>query len=249
MQPELIKCANWQEFKSKVLNRLFGAEPFHRGIFLFRGQREATWPLKSSYDRWFEKTKYPESARVPLSEQLLTQFQHDLSAVLGSTAPQERMHILALAQHHGVPTRLLDWTESPYIGAFFAFSEVLETASEANVGVVALDTRSYAWKGRGISLVKLPFHQNARLRNQEGWFTLLESAESCLDDHIAELPAEDPWPLYKFEIPAREARHALSELDIMGINACRVYPDLQGCSLNAKLSVLMKAQQAARRAV
>jgi len=242
MQTEVVHSRSWQEFKTKLLERLYGSDPFSRGIYLFRGQRDSNWALKSSYDRWFDRTDLPESQRVVVTEQLLAQFQRDVAGLSSFEGFQDRTRFLALAQHYGLPTRLLDWTESPYIASFFAFAEVLEErSSSATVAIMALDTRSYVWNGRGVTLMSVPPERNMRLHNQDGKFTLLESAATCLEDHLQPLAAEEPWPLYKFVIPANEARLALSELDIMGINACRVYPDLQGCSLSAKLAVLMKS--------
>src|SRR5262245_22752774 len=241
MQTEIVNCRSWQEFKTKMLERLYGSSPFSRGTYLFRGQRESSWALKSSYDRWFQCTGLPESQRVVMAEQLLAQFQHDVAGLSAFDGIQDRIQTLALAQHYGLPTRLLDWTESPYIAAFFAFAEVLEKNPGNTVAITALDTRSYVWNGRGVTLIKVPPERNMRLHNQDGRFTLLESAATCLEDHLQPLAAEEPWPLYKFVIPANEARLVLSELDIMGITACRVYPDLQGCSLSAKLAVLMKS--------
>lgn len=247
MQPEIIACTHWQDFKSKILRRLFPQEPFRRGVYWFRGQRDSAWPLKSSYDRWFEETRAPEGARIKLAKELVAQFHHDTEGISPASATENPNQIIALAQHYGLPTRLLDWTESPYTAAFFAFSEALEKApSKGTVAVWILDTRSYVWQERGVTLVKVPPGRNARLRNQDGHFTLLESADTCLDDHVAHMSREEPWPLYKFTIPAAEARPALSELDIMGINACKVYPDLQGCSLNARLSVLMRSEPGSR---
>jgi hypothetical protein len=249
METEIIHCENWNDFKRQVLERLFGSDPFRRGIFLFRGQRDSEWALKSSYDRWFETTNMPESRRVPVAEELLTQFKTDIAGLSAYAGIDDRSQILALAQHHELPTRLLDWSQSPYIAAFFAFAGALETdPSHGSIAVVALDTRNYAWTGRGVTLLNVRGNGNVRLRNQEGQFTLLESASTCLEDHTERLAAEEPWPLYKFVVPATEARLALSELDIMGINACRVYPDLQGCSLNARLTVLMKGDALARGA-
>jgi FRG domain len=240
MQCEVISCAGWSDFKYKVPQRLFGAEPFRRATYWFRGQRDSRWVLKASYDRWFDELKLEERLRISMAESLLLEFERHAEESVPTI--EQRRQMLALAQHYGLPTRLLDWTESPYTAAFFAFSEALEKYSDgSNVAVFALDSRSYVWKGRGVTLVEVKAGPNARLRNQDGRFTLLESTATCLEDHIEGLPSEDPWPLYRFEIPASEARHALSELDIMGVNAHRLYPDLQGYSLNAKLAVLSRS--------
>jgi hypothetical protein len=48
----------------------------------------------------------------------------------------EDVEWLALMQHYGVPTRLLDWTKSPYVAAYFAISDV---RSDSTCSVWAVD--------------------------------------------------------------------------------------------------------------
>jgi hypothetical protein len=240
MRTETVRCANWNSFKSEILQRLFERDPFVRGVFLFRGQRSASWPLKASFDRWFDAFSLPESARVLLANALIDEFEKLGKALYFASLPS-RYQTVALAQHYGLPTRLLDWTESPYTAAFFAFAEALEKpAPGESVAIYALDTRSYVWQGRGVTLVHVQGDGNFRLRNQDGRFSLLESQAISLEDHIGGLQAEAPWPLYKFEIPSTDAAQALSELDVMGANAARLYPDLQGLCLSAKLNILLR---------
>ena len=81
-------------------------------IFWFRGQSEAEWPLLPGYLRL--KSAPPEAT-------LLNQFRQS-AAMLAEFTPQESFDWLMLMQHYGVPTRLLDWSESPMIALYFALA-------------------------------------------------------------------------------------------------------------------------------
>src|ERR1700758_1603482 len=106
MQTEIVRCPTWSAFKTEMLQRLFGREPFKRGQFIFRGQRSSEWRLKPSFDRWFEGLDLPESARIAVAERLLEEFQRQ-GKDLHFDSELTRDQSIALAQHYGLPTRLL----------------------------------------------------------------------------------------------------------------------------------------------
>lgn len=83
--------------------------------YIFRGQQNSKWELESSYDRSIHK-------KVGVTEQsLLESFRFSASTLGLTNLPSSRLGWLALMQHLGGPTRLLDFSFSPFIAAYFAF--------------------------------------------------------------------------------------------------------------------------------
>lgn len=77
----------------------------------YRGHSIGTWQLLSSYDRL---------KRPPKETSLVNEFRQNANYLLDKHSPDSSFDWLFLMQHYGVPTRLLDWTESPLIALYFA---------------------------------------------------------------------------------------------------------------------------------
>ncbi len=106
--------------------------------FIYRGHANADWDLKSSLERVIGSNWSVEKAKK-FEEFSLLQFQpkfhlYDNENVI----PSSKLAWLAIMQHYGVPTRLLDFTESPYVALYFAL-EAYDPQSDKDFAIFALD--------------------------------------------------------------------------------------------------------------
>lgn len=246
---ETIRYGSWNEFKSTVITELYRKNPFYRGQYIFRGQASSDWRLEPSFDRYFKALDKTE--RLETYRELLGIFKKECE---GMDVPQEVLtndyKLAALGQHYGLPTRLLDWTDSPYVAAFFAFNDAVSFLIGKNgyVAVWALNTRLESlWSNEiGVEIIEVPHIGNIRLRNQYGKFTLSKTPFSYLEEYVEFCEKENHWDndaaLKKFLIPVSDCEMALADLDAMGINHLRVYPELTGCALSAKTRMFLKKE-------
>src|ERR1039458_8369661 len=77
----------------------------------FRGQADHSWNLEPSLSRL---------GKLNTELQLIKQFKQNAHQFLERSSPLTEYDWIFLMQHYGVPTRLLDWTENPLIGLYFA---------------------------------------------------------------------------------------------------------------------------------
>lgn len=88
-----------------------------RDTSVYRGSGHVDWPLLTSLDRL--GGTHPPHSKAHLEEHVLRNFIRYSRPFLAAR-PANDWELLVSAQHHGVPTRLLDWSYSPLIAAHFA---------------------------------------------------------------------------------------------------------------------------------
>lgn len=126
------------------------------GNWGFRGQASSEWLLHSSLDRAVEMsgggqnfTFLTHLNRKATEDRLLFKFKQQAHRyVRHPPDDNDLVSWLALMQHHGVPTRLLDWTRSAFVAAYFAF----EAKSAERSAIWAVDL--YWLQGRGSQLLQ-----------------------------------------------------------------------------------------------
>lgn len=106
--------------------------------FIYRGHANAEWVLQSSLERIIG-TKWSAEEAKKFEEFSLLNFKpkfhlYDHENII----PDSKLAWLSIMQHYGVPTRLLDFTESPYVALYFAL-EAYDPHSRNDLAVFALD--------------------------------------------------------------------------------------------------------------
>ena len=98
--------------------------------FLWRGQSNAAWKLESTIYRFFESQSVSQSDRRDRESQAEQFFLDYLSKAPDVNIDlTHRSQILMLMQHYGCPTRMLDWSRSPYVAAYFAVQDQAEVGA------------------------------------------------------------------------------------------------------------------------
>jgi hypothetical protein len=107
---EAIHVSSWEEF-IKLSSAL--------DDWAFRGQKNARWPLLSSLSRYLDAFIADKSTWRVREERAIRIFRRKAHNYLpDASVLTNDLRCLALMQHHGAPTRLLDVTKSPFVAAF-----------------------------------------------------------------------------------------------------------------------------------
>ncbi len=171
----------------------------------------------------------------------------------GSKIESKALSLMALAQHYGVPTRLLDWSLHPLIAAFFAaydaynHNEIYKTDSFLVVWAFyfpALEKETrYSDDSYSIRSVTAPSATNINLKAQQGVFTLVnprrtnETKGKCLpfSDIVISSPHQKSASLQKFTLLVAEANKLLYLLAKLDITPSSVFPGYESVVSDLKL--------------
>lgn len=121
------------QMETKAFDNWEAAKTFLHGLshrYIYRGEGNLEWDPKPSLER-----ACPGGSPAQAESALISAFRgaaHLYESNLPAT--DDDLSWLALMQHHGVPTRLLDWTRSPYVAAFFAADHTADIATRAAPG-------------------------------------------------------------------------------------------------------------------
>ncbi len=143
------------------------------------------------------------------------------------TLPENEWDWLAIAQHHGLATRLLDWSYNPLVAAYFASTHKHNTDAhiycyKPNWYLISEQTNPKTYKR--VSLFK-PKGAVPRIIRQGGVFTVHGNPIVPLDESLDEKDELELIVVSKDYI-----RELLFDLNHYGINSANVFPDLDGLS-------------------
>jgi hypothetical protein len=211
----------------------------------FRGHDDGDWKL------------LPTLARNPdhlaAEQDLISRFQQDALLLVDHTGMQE-WHWLMVMQHHGCPTRLLDWSESPLVALYFAVTNpqyvkcdgalwiLLPHALNAQSGIrprypkyiptfgdqaISTYTPTGLASENTTSLNPIAIigpRNTARMQAQLGVFTVIHREATAIDA----VPHGQAGPhAWRYRIPAGAKPHLTKQLATLGMKKFQLFPELQ----------------------
>lgn len=235
---------------------------FLNTAYVFRGQEDADWALKSSLHR---AASNDGRIGLPAAEQLL-RIEKGLTEKFRGVAPNHLppatlsatnsiVDWWPLMRHFGVPTRILDWTASFYVAAYFAAAKAPD--KDGAIYLVHAHTLSEAMRHSYGAEAEMPTSASEadkkfqrpdappvvfifgrktamldRMISQQGVFMASQNAEADIEEILAsEIPkVANPASetLRKFRIRAAHKPMIMRRLRSMNVTASSLFPGLDG---------------------
>lgn len=234
----VIRVVSWEAFLQHITK-----PPYSN--WAFRGERDAKWPLYSSLSRYLQNFGVAQAAWPDQEARIIRIFKRKAHQYLNKPpAVDDDFQWLALMQHHGAPTRLLDFTWSPYVAAFFALERTLADGVVWALNPARIDSsrapkparmdprdpgnfQRYYLKGNHRFIwMGEPYTMNSRLIAQSGTFAVPGVLDAPIEGILNDADQENI--LAKFVMTKAMREVGMRELYRMNITYATLFPDLDG---------------------
>jgi hypothetical protein len=248
---ETINTESWAEFVQAIqdIRDKYGSyeiegsdKPINIDMY-YRGQADESWSLNTTLERKTDKTytvlSYAALASMNSSE--IESFTGDSWNIPdypdlekeikgGSSDPRLKLPIydyLVYLRHHGFPSPLLDWSESPYIAAYFACIDAKDDISPAVYCYIetpnlskgqALGKPAIALQGKYVKTHKRHFSQKAWYTVAAIWDRNEKVYRFCHHENVFKENNPKQDLLYKIVLPKNIRQEALKVLNDYNIN-------------------------------
>lgn len=194
---------------------------------LYRGQR-FPWPLLPSISRFFSADTLFQK-----ESQMMGDFESLLTPCL-QVGANNLWDVLVVAQHHGLPTRLLDWSHDPLVALWFAICESEHADFKPVIWLLNPEPKHFIEK----PYTERPFTGNQtklfetnflipRVRAQKGCFSLFKpECEASKDFTPLELNQNLKDRIFSFNIDISCCDNLIYELNLRGINQSNLFPEI-----------------------
>ena len=196
---------------------------------IFRGHRDHEWKLNPKLARH-------TSITIRKREKIVMNEFKRLSLPFISIQPRNEFDWLTLAQHHGLPTRLLDWTYNPLTALWFVVRKGADNGNDGSVWMFSplledwqvqqQDSHDNPYSVSEIMIYR-PTYISQRIATQTSVFTIHPTGS---DDEIT--PLERSYKhrnkLFKMMVPRARFKDIRKELNKYNINESTIFMDLDG---------------------
>lgn len=254
---KVIEIKSWADFLDQTRNL---------DQWAFRGQPSAGLPLLTSLSRRLMHYS-PDPTNWSLRERrAIRVFRRKAHVhITDQRILLDDLRCIAMMQHHGGATRLLDFTKSPFVAAFFAMESAFGDSVVYALNTPELWSRTpkfdaaltrdkidprvpqyfekyflnndypVVWFGE-------PSEMDRRLVAQSGLFVVPGQLDKPLDQLLESYENEDESLLVRLVLPAEIRAAAMRELYRMNITYASLWPDLDGLSrsMNQELEIIWK---------
>ncbi|MDQ3681622.1 MAG: FRG domain-containing protein [Bacteroidota bacterium] len=204
---------------------------------IFRGQPvdEPLLPKLARIDLRIKSNSISKTEKLILDE-----FRRGILP-LSEFKPDNNWDLLALAQHHGLPTRLLDWTYNALAALWFAVENAPQIKDKGNYvnGVVWIlagevndfrtNTESIDPLSNKITKIFRSAVVSRRISAQAGLFTV-HMINKNGKMYRFETNANFKKKLTRLTVPYDSFAKIRKQLNILGVNSATLFPDLDGFS-------------------